>query len=549
MPNDPSLLFSDESEDEIYARIVADFGAPPGGQPLNLRPGSNLWTLFRPQVLEHIRIKDFAEKICRLGFLQWSQGDYLDAKAAEFGAIRKEATFASVVVLFVGVEGTIVPSGTIVATSGTSEFDGVRFVTQETVTIPVSGEVEVPAIAEEPGVRGNVNPGDINQIVTGITGISFVTNNGPGQGGLDVEDDESLRQAALVRARSIPQSGNKATYRIIAQDDPEVGTVYVEDFWDQTNGLSGNGTARVVVGGYNNPWVSSQAVERLQQIIDPTIKGIAYFENEAWIDGAQVLDNPIEGYSSRKLEADVSSTESMHLNGSWNLSSWDRPEDEIWFSIRVDDVAEISNISSIEITFGHPSGVAEANAKATLSSAQIAVIDTQTLNTEALIKLPRSAFVITNNTETFSWGNIGVIEFTLNTNSNGPATVVFDGLRVRRDKGDFLDGQAPIGIQILVRSARALFFDLDAEVELAPGQVLFDVESAIDLAIREYFNQVTPGGIVRISEIANAIHDTVGVVDYGNISISNSFYGTYSTNFTLAPDQRPVLNTMMLTQV
>lgn len=544
MANDPSLLFNTESEEEIYQRLIDDFEDNIGGRRFNIRPGSNLYTLLYPSVTEHIRIKDFAEKLSRLGFLQYTQGDFLDAKAAEYGALRRDAVQASVIVEFVGIEGTEIPFGTLVSTTGTDEMDGVTFVTQETVVIPVSGLIEVVALASDPGVAGNVNPGEINQMVSGIDGVTFVTNNAAGTGGLDIEDDESLRQSALTRAQSIAQSGNKATYTILAMDDPEVGTVYVEDFWDQSNGMSGNGTARIVVGGNVYPWVSPQAIYRLQNQIDPTILPLAFFENESWVGGTEYSTNPIEGYASRILTAAASTTTTMSLLKNMNLSAFDSGDDEVWIELR--RLSLDTTIDSMAVRFIHPNGDSAAYTQATIPGSTINALDN--ITSEGLLKIQRSDFVDVNGTDTFSWAAIGAIEIELSATSVDEASMMVDGLRIRRAKGDFPDGQALVGVQILVRSARALFFDVEADVELTTGMVVTDVYPAIEQSINEYFESATPGSIVRISEVANAIHDSIGVIDYSNIRFITSM-GTTTDNVDLAQDERPVLNTLTLTQV
>ena len=538
MPSNPSLLFADESDEEIYERLLDDLESPPGGQPLNVRPGSNIYTLLRPMVTEHRRIKDFGESITRLGFLQYSQGAFLDAKALEYGAERNDPVAAMVLLTFNGVEGTVIPNGTVAATTAYEGVESVNFITQNTVTIPVSGTVDVVAVAQYPGAEGNVSPGAIDLMVTPIQGVTSVINDTSGTGGLDEEDDESLRDAALTRARSIPQSGNKATYVILAMDDPEVGTAYVEDFWDITNGMDGNGSAKVIVGGYDNSWVSPLAIDRLQELIDPTIKSLAHFEQESWVGGDIDVANPIEGYSSRVLEAVASTTETMALTReSVDLSRWnDLSNDEIWIDLRRESAA--NTIQEVEIVLYNGSG-----------ESATAVLDGTTdinplpnITTEAMAKVTLDSFVLTSN---FVWADISEVSISLTATVSGTAKMVFDGMRVRRARGGFLAGQAPVGVQILVRSARSLFFDVFADVDTDEGVILSDIEPGIHFAINEYFSLLAPGSVVRMSKIANAIHDVIGVRDYKNISVTTSF-GSTSDNVILVSDQRPVLNSLTL---
>lgn len=537
MPDSPTNLFPHEDEEDIYLRLLDDLANPPGGggptKVLNAREGSGVHMLLRPLVIEHQRFTSFAQFIIELGFLRYTQGDWLDAKAAEYGAFRQEAVQATVDVTFVGEVGTLIPLGTTVSTEATDEFDAVAFVTQVAATIPIEGFVVIGAIAQEPSSLGNVGAGDITLLESTIFGVEQVYNEVPAIGGEDVEDDESLRLSALTRAQSLPMAGNKATYRILATDDIEVYTVQVEDFWEDQNGIDGNGTARLIIGGDDTPWVSPEAVERLQDLLDPTIKNLVHFENEVWTGGTLSATDPIEGQASRRLNASTSGTASMNIDKPFQLGAWDdMVNDEIRVSVRRTTAS--NTINTVVVQFYAPGGAAVAKAEATVSAATFNAIPNVTA--EGLMKIVLGSFTVTNGTGTFSWNNIGGVRITLNASGSGPAEVHFDGLRIRRGRGMFDEGEVPVGIQLTVRSARSQIVDVAANIATAPGTIITDVEGAIDSAISEYFKNLTPGETVRIAEIANVIHDTDGVVDYDSITLN-----TVAANLTLTADQRPIL--------
>lgn len=535
MADSPTTLFPNESDEDIFRRLAADLGNPPNGV-WNLREGSQIYTLLKPLVQEHRRFTDFAEFITSLGFLEYSEGAWLDSKALEYGAIRKEAVAATVIMTFVGDEGTLIPAGTTVATeSQDGQFDGIVFSTTADVTIPVLGLVQVTAIAQVAGLSSNVGAGDITLLTSSIPGVTSIYNETAAIGGLDIEDNESLRSNALFRAQSIPQSGNKATYAIMALDDAEVETVYVEDFWDQSNGNSGNGTTRVVIGGGATPHVSTTTVERLQEFIDPTIKNIAHFENEVWTGGVEDIVTPIEGQASRTLTSASSTTTQMELTKTLQLGSFDsNTYDEVWLSLkRVTGTGTLAT-NALIIRFFSPGGASVGKAEATVTAATINALTNITV--EGLLKIVKSGFTITNGSGTFSWNDIAGVTIGLTASGSGPATVAFDGMRIRRGRGGFPSGEATLGTQITVRSARTKAVAITANIVLSTGLVLADVQALAIQNITNYLDSIVPGGTVRINDIGNALHDTDGIIDYNTVQINAS-----SSNLVLTSDQRPII--------
>ena len=541
MSETPASIFPDETDDEIYDRIVADFesiNVPgiPDGTPYNKRQGSVIHAFLYPHVQQHRRTLDAAEFLLGLGFLKYSQGEYLDAKALEFGVIRTAAVASQVTLTFTGDTNTVIPVGTEVSTEATDNEDSVTFRTTSQVTIAISGHVTVNAIALEPGVTSNVSVGELTILSTPITGVAEVTNETAAVGGLDTEDDESLRSKALARARSIPQGGNKETYETISLRDAEVKTVYVEDFWN------GNGSARVIVGGVSTPYVSTVAVERLQQQIDPTVKNLAHFEGEAWAGGNDISSTPLEGQSSRSLTPALSATAAMTLDKTLNLSAWNASTDEVWIDIK--RVSAAANLSNFKLMFYSPGGASVAKAEATVSAATINGLSGITTGDRLVLLI--SDFVITNGTDTFSWGTIGGIQLSVTSTASGASELHFDGLRIRRKAGGFQAGQATVGIQITMRSARQLQVTVGAIVELEVGLTVADVQTSIEEDIEELFANAAPGTEIKLSEIANIIHDTPGVVDY--LASTLELNGV-NANLVLTADQRPTFSSLTLTAV
>jgi uncharacterized phage protein gp47/JayE len=535
----PEAIFATETDEEIYARLLADLGDPPGSAvPWNTRPGSVIHAILQPILLERRRLLDYAEFVVQLGFLQFATGSYLDAKAAEFGVVRSAATPATVTLTFEGEVGTFIDAGTVVSTESdpSTNTPGISFFTNEAVNIGIDGDVDVLATAETGGSQTNVGIHELVILVTSVPGVSSVNNHVPAAGGLDAEDDETLRQKALARAGSFPAGGNKSFYETLALQDPEVGAVYVEDLW------LGPGTGRVVVGGIDDPWVSPTGVERLQERIDPTVKFLAHFELENWTGGTEITSGPLEGQASRSLAATNPTAAIMELDKDLALGAWDDPADEVWIGIR--RITDATTIGNLKVIFYAPGGMAEAYAQATVAAVDLNAVAGISTSAGGRLVVEQGDFIVTNGTGTFNWNNIGGIRFELNAAAGQTAQVWLDGMRITRKFGGFDTGEALIGIQITVRSARAHEIDVSANLQIEPTLTLSDVEADIQAGMEDLLEQKAPGSIIRLSEVANVIHDTPGVIDYDTLLVNG-----LAANFQLEADQRAVVGTLSFTLV
>lgn len=115
-------------------------------------------------------------------------GIFLDAICALTGIQRTVATYSTVVGTLSGVGGTIVPSGSQAKETVSQQI----FQTVSTVTIPVSGTINVTFQAMNPGPIA-VSPGTLTQIVSVVLGWETVTNAAAATVGADTQSDDALR--------------------------------------------------------------------------------------------------------------------------------------------------------------------------------------------------------------------------------------------------------------------------------------------------------------------------------------------------------------------
>ncbi|MDE7260625.1 MAG: baseplate J/gp47 family protein [Oscillospiraceae bacterium] len=153
-----------------------------------------------------------AQWLLAQSFPQTATGDYLDRHAQLRGISRGIATCASGKLRF-GLSTTVggdlaVKSGTVCMTK-----DGIRFSTTEDAVLQAGAlYIDVPAMALEPGQRGNVAANTVTIMAAIPVGIKACTNPEAFSGGEDEENDEGLRLRLLDSYRRLPNGANAAYY-------------------------------------------------------------------------------------------------------------------------------------------------------------------------------------------------------------------------------------------------------------------------------------------------------------------------------------------------
>lgn len=152
---------------------------------------------------------DWIQRQC---FPQSAQGAFLDQHAQLRGLVRRPAAQASGVIRFSvdrpGQSDLLIQAGTVCMTASQ-----VRFETTEEVILKAGQlEVMVEAQAVEAGSAGNVPAGSILTMAVAPVGIRRCGNPEPFTGGMEEEDDESLRKRVLETYRRLANGANAAYY-------------------------------------------------------------------------------------------------------------------------------------------------------------------------------------------------------------------------------------------------------------------------------------------------------------------------------------------------
>jgi uncharacterized phage protein gp47/JayE len=260
-----------ETMDDIRARLDADVNAgidPEDAAFIDTTPGGEYFDVTQAIALEIERLWDFAANdVPAAMFLETAWGDYLDAHGATITEPRKEANPAAGYLVFTGDDGTLIPTGTEVSTVQTDpDADPVSFVTIEsgtisggTLTLAASQEMD-PTIG---GAVGNVPSGSVTLLLSGLDGISAVTNPEAMTDGTDIESDEQYRERLELENSAAQGAGSQADYQRWALANPGVGNVRVGPQWNGVN------TVRLEITDVDNMPTTTALRDELQAEIDP----------------------------------------------------------------------------------------------------------------------------------------------------------------------------------------------------------------------------------------------------------------------------------------
>jgi uncharacterized phage protein gp47/JayE len=257
-----------ESIETIRARLDADINAgldPNDPAFLDTTEGGLWFDLSQTVALEIEREWDaLGAEVPAALFPVFAWGEYLDEHGVTINLPRKDAVAATGMVTFTGTSGTLVATGTQVATVQTDpDADPITFRTSAPATIPAGGSVDVPVEAIEAGSAGNVASATITVLLSPVGGISAIVNADAVTGGADVETDDAYRDRILLEYAAPHGSGTVADYKRWALGYPPVGYAAVDPLWN------GAGTVRVIVTDVSNNPVSASVISGLQALLDP----------------------------------------------------------------------------------------------------------------------------------------------------------------------------------------------------------------------------------------------------------------------------------------
>lgn len=139
-----------------------------------------------------------------------------------YGIVRLLATKATGPITTGGVDGSVIPAGTLY------QISGQRYLVDADITI-VGGVGVGTVTAEEAGAAGNLDAGAVLTLVAPVPGVdNSATATDRIGGGADIETIDNWRSRLLFRLQNPPQGGSKADYiRWAKAAHPAVSDVWV----------------------------------------------------------------------------------------------------------------------------------------------------------------------------------------------------------------------------------------------------------------------------------------------------------------------------------
>ena len=288
----------EKTMDEIYEEMLAVFAEASGYLPTR---SCDLAARLYAAAAQIQGLYLQAQWLLDQSFPQTATGEYLDRHAQLRGISRNVATCATGKLRFgvsTAVNGDLaVKSGTVCMTK-----DGVRFATTDDAVLKAGAlYVDVPAMALEPGRKGNAGISTVTIMAAIPVGIKACTNPEAFSGGEDEENDEGLRRRLLDSYRRLPNGANAAYYEQTAMSFPGVASAVAVR---HPRGVGSVDLYIATDAGIPDTALLSEINEYLQEkreisvdlwVMTPTIKPVT----------VQVAIQPASGYSFETAQADA----------------------------------------------------------------------------------------------------------------------------------------------------------------------------------------------------------------------------------------------------
>lgn len=219
---------------------------------IDVRQGSIFYDAVAGVTMKIAKLYTDLELVFSLSRVDTSTGEYLDAKASEYGVYRHKAMPAKYTAVFTGV----IPE------------DGERFFCDETYF--VLRRTKEGGCYLECEIPGNIDimTGKNAVPVNNILGLASSKFGSVIDYGSDPEDDESLRMRLKDKISGSGENANKQHYKIWCESIEGVGRARIIPLWRGPN------TVKAVLINTEGYPVSSETAEKVQYYIDPESAGL-----------------------------------------------------------------------------------------------------------------------------------------------------------------------------------------------------------------------------------------------------------------------------------
>jgi len=203
------------------------------------------------------------------GYIDWlsrqilpstADADMLDVHGSIWGVQRKMASFAQGSVVLDGINGSVIPAGTLLQNTL-----GLQFSTNAEVII-ILGTATIQVTAMKAGTSSNVLAGASLALVSPVNGVNSTATVGPEgiTNGTDIESDADYRKRIISHIQEAPHGGSSLDYEAWALEVPGVTRVWV---YPQELGV-GTVTIRCVTDGAASIIPDAAKIAEVQTHID-----------------------------------------------------------------------------------------------------------------------------------------------------------------------------------------------------------------------------------------------------------------------------------------
>lgn len=239
-------------ESQTYENLLADVlnNAP---DDIDTRPGSIFYDAVSGILIKIAKYYTDLELIFSLSQTDTAAGEYLDAKASEYGVIRHEAAKAKYAAVINGI---------VTEENERFFYNGMYFALK-------SDGTDWYFEAEEAGTEyNNIFPGTGAVPVDTILGLESAVFGRIIEYGTAPEDDESLRRRLKDKISGTGENGNKQHYKIWCESIDGVGKAKIFPLWNGPN------TVKAALIDLRGLPCSENIVREVQQYVDPDGLGL-----------------------------------------------------------------------------------------------------------------------------------------------------------------------------------------------------------------------------------------------------------------------------------
>lgn len=234
-----------ETYDDIFARLESKTKEK-FGEDTNTSERSVMGIIIRIMAWILSLVWQDNENVYYSAFRKTATGKSLDMLLPHAGITRNQAQYATGAVQLTGTANTIVEAGFIVGKKNETLYE-----TLDDVTFDADGIAIVDIMAQEPGIDGNAEIGEVSEIINPVENVESVTNLVAITGGKEKETDQEARERANISTEGLGD-GTTASIRAELLKTPGVRAAFVdENYDDETNefGTPSNTIQAFVLGG------------------------------------------------------------------------------------------------------------------------------------------------------------------------------------------------------------------------------------------------------------------------------------------------------------